>query len=172
MSDEKRHLLTRREFIIVSVLGVSATMIAGVLPAHGGKYPEPKAKLNFFSAKEFTILTAIAAQFIAGAESTGIAPEDIALRIDELIVGGNEDVKTKFKLMLALVEHGTFIFSFKFSRFTRLSREAQHDYLKGWGTSRLTFRRSVFQAFKKTCLNLFFQNEKSWKLINYKGPLV
>lgn len=172
MSDKRRYILTRREFIIVAALGVTGLVAGNILPFSRKRYPEPHADLSLFSAKEFAVLTAIVARFIPTVDDVGITPEDIALKIDKLIAGANREIKTKFKQMLTLVEHGTFVFGFNFSRFTSLTENAQEDYLRSWAYSSITFRRSIFQAFKKITLNTFFTDERSWQLINYKGPFV
>jgi hypothetical protein len=57
-------------------------------------------------------------------------------------------------------------------RFSRLAPGARERYLQGWMTSRLAPRRAIYRSLKALCGFLYFQDERSWPLVGYDGPVV
>jgi hypothetical protein len=52
-----------------------------------------------------------------------------------------------------------------------MSTESQDDYLEGWMTSRLGFRRTGFQALKRLCMSMYYTDPASFSAIGYT-PMV
>ena len=62
-----------------------------------------------------------------------------------------------------------FLFDFRFSSFLDMNAADQDSYLEDWMTSSLEFRRTGYQALKRTCLSMFYTDTRSFADIGYHG---
>lgn len=166
--------VTRRRFLELSAAGSAALGLSGLLPSGCATYPSPPSGLKVLNGKEYSVLKALAARLIprGGAFPAGAEDVDVARLLDDFMAGEDEENQKQFKTALALFEHGPLFFSFTPGRFTDLSDEGKDDYIRGWATSRLGLRRTIYTAFKKATFMTFYAQSTAWPVIGYDGPWV
>lgn len=94
------------------------------------------------------------------------------LFLDRFFTPMDPAITRQFRALIHLVEHGSTLFSLRWHRFSRLDDAAQQDYLTGWQTSRLGFRRLAFNALKTMMYMSVYKDDASWKGMGYEGPIV
>ena len=57
-------------------------------------------------------------------------------------------------------------------RFTKLSADKQERYALAWMRSRLALQRTIFRALRGLCANLYYNDARTWTLLDYDGPMV
>jgi hypothetical protein len=164
---------TRRAFLKETAFGVAALALArpfsSSLIASSGDPPG----LAFFSEEEHAVVAA-AAQRLLGIYGEGSSPTiDVALRADRFLSGEDPEVQEQFHLLLTIFNSqiAAFLFSLKFSSFLDMGPQSQDDYLEGWMTSRLGFRRTAFQGLKRLCMSMYYTHPASFAPIGY-APVV
>jgi hypothetical protein len=161
----------RRAFLRGSAGGLALLALGAVLPAGCTRYPKPRPKLRFFTAKEYAILNLLAARILgvealaAGAAEGGV---DVAGNLDRIVLGWDADLRRQLRFALRVVEHGTYLFDLKRKRFTKLTVEEQDRYLAGWAGSTLGARRVAFLAIKALVSLGYYAEE--WTGLGYPGP--
>lgn len=166
---------TRRKFLKETLLGAGFLSTARFLTACGtGTTPASIAgRLKFFSVDEYDIMRHVADRIVGAAGADGIAAHDIdaALRADAFLAGADPEVQEQFHQLLTVFNAPlfTFLFDFRFSSFVAMRPGDQDTYLEDWMTSSLSFRRTAFQALKRTCMSMFYTDSRSWPEIGYEG---
>ena len=56
--------------------------------------------------------------------------------------------------------------------FSRLDPRARTQWLESWMRSRLALRRVVYRSLKGLCALVYYQDDRTWPLLGYDGPLV
>ncbi len=135
--------------------------------------PKIQQQLKYFSQIEYLIMKKIGER-IAGEPSAGNAgPDDVnvALRADAFLAGADPEIQEQFHQLLTVFNGAifTFFFDFRFSSFIDMAPADQDSYLESWMTSSLEFRRTAFQALKRTSLSMFYTDSRSWNEIHYDG---
>jgi hypothetical protein len=164
----------RRRFLRKTLFGTAALFVAPVLPSgflRAQVNPEIAKKLLFFSQHECLVLAAAAARL------TGYPPGDVepaidaALRADRFLSTEDPEIQDQIHLLLAIFNSPitAFIFNFKFSGFLSMDPAGQDNYLEGWMTSSLGFRRTGFQALKRLSMSMHYTDERSWEEIGFHG---
>ena len=167
---------SRRRFLKQSAFGVVALSAARFLPAFDSKIalpPEIEGQLRFLSPKEYQIMEAVADRMVGSPkEGTPSASEiGVALRADKFLAGADPEIQEQFHQLLTVFNAPafTFLFDFRFSSFISMTPDDQDSYLEDWMTSVLGFRRTGFQALKRTTLSMFYTDPQSWKEIDFEG---
>ena len=163
---------TRRAFLKETVFGVIALAAARPFSSLGASSGEPPA-LTFFSEEEHAVLAA-AAQRLLGISGEGNSPAiDVPLRADRFLSTEDPEVQEQFHLLLTIFNSqiAAFVFNLKFFCFLEMSPQSQDDYLEGWMTSRLGFRRTAFQGLKRLCMSMYYTHSASFAPIGY-APMV
>lgn len=166
---------TRRKFLKETLLGAGFLSTARFLTACGnGDIPNAVTlQLKFFSPDEYTIMQAVAARVVGSAAPGGFVASDIdvALRADAFLAGAEPEIQEQYHQLLTVFNSPlfTFLFDFRFSSFVAMSPEQQDTYLADWMTSPLSFRRTAFQALKRTCMSMFYTDSRTWPEIGYEG---
>jgi hypothetical protein len=156
----------RRSLLRASASGIGLLAIGALLPAGCRSYPEPPVALGFFTAQEYAVFQAVA-RAILGLEDDAF---DVAAEVDRLVVRMDRRVRRDIRWILRIFEHGTHLFDLKGPRFTRLDRDDQEDYLRGWMMSSLGARRLVFRGLKLLASLGYYGSEATWSRIGYAGP--
>ncbi len=170
------HLIERREFFRRGLCGSAALALAATAPAGCAGYEnfaaaDETAELAFFSVKEYAVMSAAADALLPQGNGYPSHRELGIVRLLDREFAQWEPVRSKdIRLVLNLVEHGTLPFALTFSRFTRMDRKAQRDYLLSWGESGLNFRRAVFLALKGLLAFYYFADPRVWEQLGYDGP--
>lgn len=158
--------ISRRSVLRGSASGVLLLLLAGLMPAGCRGYPSPPAPLHFFSDEEYAIFQAVA-RAILGLEDEDV---DVAVEVDRLASSMGRSVRRDIRWMLRIFEHGTHLFDLKGKRFTRLTRQDQEQYLRGWMQSSLGARRMVFRVLKLLAALGYYGMSQTWTTIGYDGP--
>lgn len=165
--------LPRREFLKLGLVGSAAALLpAGCAGYRDYVKVEEEQQLKFFSVKDFAILLA-AADALLPSENGYPSHRELgtAHKLDEELAKWDPFRSKDVPVLLRLLEHGTFLFGYSLSRFTRLSVEERRDYLEnGWGESSWNLKRSGFLAVKGLLAFYYFSDPKVWPAIGYDGP--
>lgn len=164
-------VIDRRSLLRSTLAGALLLAAGAILPAGCTRYPRPRPKLGFFTAKEYAIVNLLAARILGVPGLAGDADAgeiDVAAKLDALVVSWDADLKRQLRLVLRVVEHGTYLFELERKRFTKLSEEQQARYLAGWAGSTLGARRVTFLAMKALVSMGYYATE--WGALGYPGP--
>ena len=156
----------RRAVLRAGAGGALLLAFGSLLPAGCRGYPRAPVELRFFSDEEYAVFQAIA-RAILGLSDESI---DVAALVDRLVTPMTGTVKRDIHWMLRIFEHGTHLFDLKGKRFTRLARDDQENYLRGWMESSLGARRMVFRALKLLAALGYYGVPETWDTIGYDGP--
>jgi len=146
--------------------GMLLLALGAAAPSGCRGYPKPPVGLKFFSDEEYAVFQALA-RAILGLDDDSI---DVAAEVDRLVSVMSSSVKRDIHWMLRIFEHGTHLFDLKGKRFTRLTREDQEHYLRGWMESSMGARRMVFRALKLLASLGYYGVPATWPAIGYDGP--
>ncbi len=168
--------ISRRRFLKQSAFGAAALSVASVVPVSDLSFPLPPGvedQLQFFSPKEFLIMKAVSNRVVGSSANGGPTPEDVgvALRADKFLAGADPEVQSQFHQLLTVFNAPffTFLFDFRLSSFVNMNPQDQDSYLDDWMTSPIGFRRTGFQALKRTALSMFYTDEQTWNEIGFHG---
>lgn len=162
--------ITRRGAMGVG-LGVLTLLVAGsFLPAGCRRYPRAVGGLRHLNAKEYAIVTALAARMLELDEDPSRAHIDVALRIDTAMSAWEPATRRQLRTILRVFEHGTHLFDLRRRRFTLLAPSQQRQSLDGWMQSSLGARRVVFRALKALVMQGYYQDDHAWPALGYDGP--
>jgi hypothetical protein len=168
--------ITRRRFLKQTAIGTTALSAAHLIPFSDMSAQVPSdivRQLRFFSPHEYLIMQAVSDR-IVGASSNGepsAADIGVALRADVFLSTADPEIQDQFHQLLTVFNAPifTFLFDFRFSSFVNMKSEDQDSYLEDWMTSIIGFRRTGFQALKRTSLSMFYTEPRSWKEIGFDG---
>jgi hypothetical protein len=170
------HVVSRRRFLKQTLTGSFALSIGSLFPSAvstTGISGDVERRLLFFSLHEYSVMSAVAASIVGGPGSGEITAGevDVALRADEYLAGAEPEIQEQIHQLFTVFDSAFFAFFFdlRCTSFLRMSPEDQSTYLADWMSSRLAFRRTAFQALKRTSLSMFYTDPRSWKGIGYDG---
>ncbi len=162
----------RRRLLTGGASGVALLALGALLPVGCRSYPSPEADLRVFNAMEYSILNAAAVRLLGvpGKVGSEAGQVDVAANIDRLVASWDAEAQRQLRTMLRLFEHGTYLFDLQRKRFTKLSADQQDLYLRGWMSSTLGVRRTVFRALKVLAALGFYPDPRVWRRLGYDGP--
>ncbi len=159
--------LTRRRMLRTGFGGALLVSFGALLPSGCARYSPIAQPLKFLSRKEFAVVTRAAVRILGLPDERG---DEIGGFIDALLTDLPPTTQSQARLMLRVLEHGTYLFDLKPKRFTRLSPAEQDAYLRGWMESSLGARRIVFRALKTLAALGYYAQPSAWEPIGYDGP--
>jgi len=165
--------LGRRSFLKRAMLTAGAIASVTVLPTGCGNYPEVGADLKVLSAKEFTILQAVAEAIVAPTRpgEPSVAQVRAIEHLDQNVLPKMPaNILADFKSLLLTVEHAPLLFEAALSPFTELSDTDKASYLDGFMCSEFTLRKTMFQALKVVSVTAYYAMSESWPSVGYTGP--
>jgi hypothetical protein len=97
---------------------------------------------------------------------------DPAFNADRVLSRADPSSRAELKQLLGLFDNALagFLFGGRVTPFTQLSSEAQADVLRGWQTSRVTLRRTGYEALRTLLLAAYFGSPAVWRALGYGGP--
>lgn len=125
-------------------------------------------QLQILSPRERSILEALVERIIP--PMAWDCNAGMIAKIDLVLGGVRAQLRTEFKLLLSVLEYVLPLLSFRPKFFTRMSAQEKDEYLAGLEKSRLPFKRTCFQAIKRTAIAAFYGSDESWPAIGYLGP--
>jgi hypothetical protein len=168
--------LSRRRFLKQTASGMLALTAADMLPRSETAVKIPSdiaSQLRYFSPHEYVVIESVAERIVGQPVHGGPTASQVgvALRADKFLSSADPEIKDQFHQLLTVFNAPifTFLFDFRFSSFINMRPEDQDSYLEDWMTSNLAFRRTGFQALKRTCLSMFYTEPLSWKEIGFEG---
>ena len=129
--------------------------------------------------RQSPVLVAMADTFIGGMGHAG-SPIRVATSMQETFRRlPSEADRRRLRLIVGILGRrtGTFLLTGRPRPFHHWSREQRVAVMSSWSTSRLTFRRQLFQVFKRLSLLAFLGDTEDdgtnpvWPEIGYPGPL-
>jgi len=88
--------------------------------------------------------------------------------LEDLMSGMDSENAKELVLGLQILEFGA-VPLFR-GRFSRLPAAQRDRYLRGWMTSRIPFRRTLYRGIRGLFMNLYYADERTWPLMGYAGP--
>src|SRR5437016_2216330 len=125
------------------------------------------------------VLVAMADTFIGGMGHSG-SPIRVAASMDETFRRlPSESDRRRLRFIVGVLgrRSGTFLLTGRPVPFHQWSRERRVSVMSAWSTSRLAFRRQLFQVFKRLSLLAFLGDTEDdgtnpvWPEIGYPGPV-
>ena len=163
--------MNRRRFLKYGLFG-------GVLLAAGGiglaAWPtrrtfQPKRALKVFSAREFSVIAAIADRTVGDPKRD---PAEIAHAVDLAVSMNPPDAQTEMKQLVILFENALtgLLLDGHFGSFTGLEPEHQDRVLEHWRDSSVAIRRTGYTALRKLTQAGHYSNPACWSQVGYNGP--
>ena len=161
----------RRAFLKKGLFGGLVLLLGGgaglaYLPSRDG-FAVPQQLLSL-SPGRFQVLAAVAARIAPpGADAAAVA-----MGVDRVLSYAVVEARQDVEKLLGLFENALpgLLLDGRALPFTRLSAEGQDAVLESWRKSRLTLRRSGYQALRKLCLLSYWTQESAWPAIGYDPP--
>src|ERR1700693_922919 len=125
------------------------------------------------------VLVAIADTFIGGMGHPG-SPIRVAASMEETIARlPSERERRRLRLLVGILgrRSGTFLLTGRPAPFHRWPRDQRVAVMSSWAVSRLSFRRQLFQVFKRLSLLAFIGDTAAaasnpvWPEMSYPGPV-
>ena len=115
------------------------------------------------------MLVAVAGRMVT---AKGADPVAIAHAVDRTLMGATPEARADFARLLGLLENALpgLLLDARARPFTRLSAEGRDRVLEAWRDSRLSLRRSGYQALRKLCIASYYLDEASWGPLGYQPP--
>ncbi len=167
---ERHSILSRRTFLKQSLFGSLFLSFGGILRPTSVQDGDIQG-LVFFSEHEFEIMKAVATCIIDLNSTDSLTAAEVALRADKFLSAEHPEIQDQIHTLLYVFNAPlfAFLFDFRFSSFISMAAEDQKTYLEDWMTSVLAFRRTGFQALKRTSLSMYYTDSRSWPGIRYDG---
>lgn len=163
--------MDRRTFIKRGLVGGAILLLgggAGLALAPTKEQATPAGPLLALEPRGFQVLVAVAKRVLpAGADAASVAQQ-----VDSLLSRAAPESQKDFGRLLMLFENALpgLLFDGHVLPFTRLSPESQDAVLLRWRDSKLTLRRTGYQALRRICLAVFYADEASWPALGYHPP--
>jgi long-chain-alcohol oxidase len=128
---------------------------------------------------ESPVLVAMADTFIGGMGHAG-SPIRVAASMEDTFARlPSPSDRRQLRFIVGVLGHrsGTFLLTGRLTPFHRWPRERRIKVMAAWSTSRITFRRQLFQVFKRLSLLAFLGDTEAdgsnpvWAEIGYPGPV-
>lgn len=162
---------SRRSFLRKGLLGSALLLLGGDgLSLYPSKYIKaPTVPLVALEPNAFQVLVAVASRVVT---VTGADPVAIAHGVDRSLTYALPETQVAINQLLGLFENALpgLLLDGRVQPFTRLSPESQDHVLDSWRTSRLTLRRSGYQALRRLILSAHYVEESSWGPLQYQPP--
>lgn len=167
---------SRRTLLVRGVFGGALLLMggAGFLLSRGTRRVKlPAEPLSVLDQDEYAVVHAIAGRVIAPAPDAPTLDElNVAWQVDQLLTRVDPAAQKEVKQLLGLFESalGGFVFGLRRRPFTQLDPADQDQVLHEWQHSRLTLRRTGFQALRTLVLAAYYASPKTWASVGYPGP--
>jgi hypothetical protein len=167
---------SRRGFLKRGVFG-------GALLALGGggflalraskKVPLPPEGLLALDETEYAVAHALGERMAPSRASFPTAETvRVAFNVDRILARADPGVCSESKQLLKLFESALsgFLFGGRVDPFTQLPPDEQDQVLKEWQHSRITIRRTGFEALHTIFMAAYYGSPLTWPAVGYSGP--
>jgi len=167
----------RRGFLKKGLLGGALLALGGVGALSLRKGPPrdlPHEGLKVLDAQEYAVMAALAARIIPDRPGFPTVEElGTAAAADAVLQKTDPSVQAEVKQLLRLFENAVTnaLFGGRTRPFTALLPPAQDDVLREWRDSRLSVRRTGYQALRGLLLAAYYGDARTWAAVGYPGPV-
>jgi hypothetical protein len=160
--------MNRRQFLQRGIVGGVVLAGAALFVYPSRERPSDGFTLKALSPRAFSILTAFAGRVVPHVAD----PRTIAAGVDTSLAYVTPDSVVDLERVLLLFDNAlaALIFDGRARPFSRLDAAAQDQVLAAWRDSRITVRRSGYQALRRLCLGACYTDEGEQRAIGYSGP--
>ncbi len=165
--------LSRRRILQASA-GTLVLAGAAALRHVTSGYAAPHMALVVLSTKEYRIVEAIAARFLATNDPDFPTPESLntAARIDRVLQKLDDTNLAELRQLLHFIEHALPLRHGYLTRFSRLEAGPQRVVLEGMSKSSVGLLRGAFVSLKGLVSMAYFADARTWPAIGYDGPRI
>lgn len=167
---------TRRGFLKKGLLGGVVLALGGggwLFSRPSAATPAPEG-LKVLSAREYAVMHALVQRFVP-AHARFPSPEllNTTVACDAIFAMTEEVTQGEVKQLLMLFENAlpNFLFAGRTKPFTQLDVDEQDKVLAEWRDSKLTLRRTGYNALRGTVMAAYYGNKDTWSAVGYGGPL-
>jgi hypothetical protein len=168
--------LSRRTIVKAGLLGTGLLAFSGLgIGLQTTVSRVPQGTLRALSAREFSILAAIADRVCMTEPGMPSASElQVAEQVDGTVFRMHRGAAKEFKQLLALFENALFglVLDGTGRPFTACSTATQDRILEAWRLSRIPVRRTGFRAISGLCMAAYWSQPQTWTVLGYPGPPV
>lgn len=169
--------IARRRFLRLGLGGTALLGLGGTLAYQTSGYDvseATRARLVSLSAKEFLVVSAVAARMLRRDAGDLPTPEEVdaAFAIDALVARLDAGNRRDLVRLLHALEHVVPLSAGVFSRFSHASGADQDRVLDAMSRSSVGLLRGAFDGLKSLCVMAYFSHPLTWGAIGYDGPLV
>jgi len=163
--------MNRRAFLKTGLLGGALLALGGASLAlfPSRKEGTPTRPLRVLGEGPFQVMVAVARRMVT---DPGADPVAIAQQVDVLAACLPIEARRDLVKLLGLFESalGGLLLDGNALPFTRLSPKEQDRVIERWRSSRITLRRSGYQALKKLSFLAHYMQPWSWSAIDFPTP--
>ena len=118
-------------------------------------------------------LEALCRRIVPAAFHSSGQPTDLPSAVEARLAADDPALRRQVALLLTVFGHSIagILLSGRARRFSQVNPDAQDDWLLSWERSRIGFRRTVFQAFRRLILSTFYAMPAAHADIGFRGPL-
>jgi hypothetical protein len=162
--------MKRRTFLKRGLAGAAVLALGGgtlaLLPTKN--VGAPLKALAVLEPRSFQVLVAFARRVVPASIDASV----VAQGADDLLRRTPPESQADVNKLLGLFENALpgLLLDGRALPFTRLSEASQDRVLRSWRDSRLTLRRSGYQALRRLCLAVAYSDEATWAEIGYAPP--
>ena len=166
--------LNRRTVLKFGLGGAAWRALGGVGLALQSSASRPSmGPLEVLSAREYAILTTLAEALCPGGEGLPtVAEVDVAGKVDLLLSRMHPAAAAEFQQVLGLIESplaGLFLQG-QLRPFSQCDLAERTRILKGWKSSTLSLRRTVYKAISGLVISSYWSDPRTYAFVGYKGP--
>jgi hypothetical protein len=166
----------RRGFLKKGLFGGLLLALGGgawLFTRKGADTPLPDGVVNL-TAAEYAVVVALIGRF---APKGGTFPTPEALQtgrgVDRIFGLMEDSTRGELKQLLMLFENAlpNFLFGGRTRPFSTLDAAEQDEVLAEWRDSRITVRRTGYNALRGLVLAAYYGDKATWSAVGYPGPL-
>ena len=126
-----------------------------------------------FSSAQLTTLEALCRRMVPLPAEPDPSAARLARAVESRLAAGDPAQARQVAGLLSLIDHpATAACTGRFpGRFSALAPERQDAWLRGWETSRIPLRRTIFQALRRLIVSTYYAQPEVYAEIGYRGPL-
>jgi choline dehydrogenase-like flavoprotein len=126
-----------------------------------------------FSSAQLATLEALCRRMVPLPDEPDPSAAVLARAAEARLLAGDPVLTKQIATLLSILDHPAVcaLTSALPTRFTRMAPARQERWLRGWETSRIPARRTIFQALRRLILSTWYARPEVYPSIGYRGPL-
>lgn len=126
-----------------------------------------------FSSAQVATLEALCRRLVPLPDEPDPSAAVLARAVEARLAAGDPELARRVAALLTVLDHPLTcaLTAGRPGRFTTMPPERQDRWLRGWETSRVPVRRTLFQALRRLVLCTWYARPDTYPGIGYRGPL-